>query len=610
MYAKNVEIENYGPISQLAIEFPFAGDTPKPIVLVGENGSGKSILLSHIVNGLTAAKGRAYPETPEVETGKVFKIRSPLYIRPGSEWCYVKVDFEQDLFMGELTASRMKREDNDKSLEFPSSEIQNAWNQMEANESSHLISNMHGQKDTIIKDIFTNNCVLYFPHNRFEEPAWLNEENLKAQAEYMDIKRIQGFTSRRLISYSSLHDNQNWLFDVAYDRAIFESQTQNLPILDQATNSIRVIEEWKGYFGDSTSVFGIALDVIQRVMRSTRNVRLGIGRRLNRTIHLQSGSQTIVPNIFQLSSGETSLLNLFLSILHDFDLSGASFTNANEIRGIVVVDEIDLHLHAIHQYEILPSLIQMFPKVQFIVTTHSPLFVLGMSKIFGEDGFALYRVPDGQQISPEDFSEFGSAYEVYRSSIAFSDDVRQAVKNAQRPILYMEGDTDITYLWKAAALLGRDTLLASVELHEGGGDRLRKVWKEVSDLPEELVPRKVMVFRDCDYNGLDVDKGHRHKRKIPKKDEHPIDKGIENLFTKATLEKARCHKPAFIDVADTHKETVRGKEKTIPETWTVNKHEKTNLCNWLCENGTAEDFQHFQVIFDLLDELLDEEQDA
>ena len=31
-----------------------------------------------------------------------------------------------------------------------------------------------------------------FPPNRFEEPAWLNEENLKAQAQYMDMKHMYG----------------------------------------------------------------------------------------------------------------------------------------------------------------------------------------------------------------------------------------------------------------------------------------------------------------------------------------------------------------------------------------------------------------------------------
>ena len=66
MYAKRVQIHNYGPIEHLDIALPFDGDNPKPALLVGENGSGKSILLSHIVNGLLAAQQVAYPETPEV----------------------------------------------------------------------------------------------------------------------------------------------------------------------------------------------------------------------------------------------------------------------------------------------------------------------------------------------------------------------------------------------------------------------------------------------------------------------------------------------------------------------------------------------------------------
>ena len=118
---------------------------------------------------------------------------------------------------------------------------------------------------------------------------------------------------------------------------------------------------------------------------------------------------SVVPNVFQMSSGETSLLNIFLSILRDYDMCGAAISSAADIRGIVVVDEIDLHLHAKHQHEILPKLVKMFPKVQFVVTTHSPLFVLGMHKIFGDDGFAIYSLPEGQPISPEEFSEFGSS---------------------------------------------------------------------------------------------------------------------------------------------------------------------------------------------------------
>ena len=43
-----------------------------------------------------------------------------------------------------------------------------------------------------------------------------------------------------------------------------------------------------------------------------------------------------------------------------------------------------------------------------------------------------------------------------------------------------------------------------------------------------------------------------------------------------------------------------GQEQFVDDKWAVNRSQKTNLCNWLCENGTVDDFQHFSVIFDLL----------
>ena len=247
----------------------------------------------------------------------------------------------------------------------------------------------------MIEEVFAKNCVLYFPFNRSEEPAWLNENNLTAKAQHMDLKHMAGNTNRKIVASSPLHDNQNWLFDVIYDRVAFELQTHQVNFAVDNENTIPV-SVFSGYSGDAAKTYEAALQVV-RVVTRKEDARFGIGKRRNRVVSLQSGADQLVPNIFQLSSGETSLLNLFLSILRDFDLCGTPFSSAADIRGVVVVDEIDLHLHAIHQHEVLPRLMQMFPKIQFIVTTHSPLFVLGMHKAFGEDGFALYRLPQGQQ---------------------------------------------------------------------------------------------------------------------------------------------------------------------------------------------------------------------
>jgi predicted ATP-binding protein involved in virulence len=53
MYLEEILLENVGPLEFADLSLPFdENGNPKPVVLVGRNGSGKSILLSHIVDAL------------------------------------------------------------------------------------------------------------------------------------------------------------------------------------------------------------------------------------------------------------------------------------------------------------------------------------------------------------------------------------------------------------------------------------------------------------------------------------------------------------------------------------------------------------------------------
>ena len=604
MYVKRIQIVNYGPIDRLDITFPFEGNTPKPVVLVGENGSGKSILLSHIVNGLISAKDLVHPDTPEVERNKVYKIRSGFYIKLRKEFYFARVDFQDDLFIEEIWSERLKETYSNPPAELSGKEAKAAWEKMDQKRDDHFDSNINDRKEDAVKNIFSQNCILYFPPNRFEEPAWLNEENLIAKAEYLDLKHIKGYTSRKVINYSPLRVNQNWLFEVIYDRAVFEIQTLHLNMPVQNSERTVPIPVFRGYSGQATHTYDMALQIVRSIIKEDQNIRFGIGGRHSRVVSVEGKAGQLVPNIFQLSSGVTSLLNLFLSILRDFDLSNSSLTKAEDIRGIVVVDEIDLHLHVAHQYTILPQLIKMFPNVQFVVTTHSPLFVLGMKNLYGEDGFALYRLPHGQQISPEEFGEFESAYQSFTQTRKFSDDIRTAIKDAQKPIVFAEGATDVKYLQRAAELLGHGELIGRIELKDGGGaDNLDKIWKKYKEVVE-AIPQRMVLLYDCDRPKPFENNGNLFRRNIPLQSSHPIEKGIENIFSQSTLEKAREHKSDFITVTSEYVVTERGESKTVPEKWEVHDDEKTNLCLWLCENGTAEDFQYFQTVFELLEEAL------
>lgn len=59
---------------------------------------------------------------------------------------------------------------------------------------------------------------------------------------------------------------------------------------------------------------------------------------------------------------------------------GESLENAADVTGIILLDEVDLHLHPTWQRTILQSIETLFPNIQFIATTHSPFVVQSAQK--------------------------------------------------------------------------------------------------------------------------------------------------------------------------------------------------------------------------------------
>ncbi len=317
---------------------------------------------------------------------------------------------------------------------------------------------------------------------------------------------------------------------------------------------------------------------------------------------MNGDTQQIVANIFQLSTGQTSVLNFLLSILRDFDSTGSKFTTINEVSGVVIIDEIDAHLHSDFQCTVLPEFLKLFPKVQFIVTTHSPLFLLGMKNHFGADGFDTISLPSAKRIDLEEFEEFQAVYEVYSGSRLFRQKIEAKLQAAQLPAVFVEGDFDIRYLRRAAELLSCESILERVELLDASGwGNLDKVWRSCEGPIGNAVPRDILLIYDCDVAKCDQDNGRAKKRVVPTVQGNPIQKGIENLIPASTIQMLRTTVPHFFDVTPAITKTIRGKETSIPEVCEVNRSEKANLCNWLCTNGTAADFAGFRVVLDLID---------
>lgn len=172
-----------------------------------------------------------------------------------------------------------------------------------------------------------------------------------------------------------------------------------------------------------------------------------------------------------------------------------------------------------------------------------------------------------------------------------------------KPIVFVEGEHDITYINKAAEHLDRQELLKNFDLRQRGGYKnLDKLWEIFRETSWETIPQKKLLLYDCDTNIVESSSGYIYKRVIKLIPENIIVKGIENLFPTSLIEKALEINPAFIDLTIV-KRRKRGieSEETIH---IVNEDEKKKFCNWICENGSKEDFKHFNDIFKTIEELL------
>jgi predicted ATP-binding protein involved in virulence len=86
----------------------------------------------------------------------------------------------------------------------------------------------------------------------------------------------------------------------------------------------------------------------------------------------KEGKEVIVN---QLSDGEKCLLVMFGDLARRLAIANPGMADPLQGNGIILIDELELHLHPQWQRGILPKLAGTFPNCQFIVSTHSPQIV-------------------------------------------------------------------------------------------------------------------------------------------------------------------------------------------------------------------------------------------
>ena len=97
-------------------------------------------------------------------------------------------------------------------------------------------------------------------------------------------------------------------------------------------------------------------------------------------------------DLCQLSGGEIAIIDMVGVLAMRMVINYPKPGNALSGAGVVIIDEIDMHLHPVWQRMIVPKLLEIFPYCQFIISTNSPHVV---NHVRPESVFILEKIDDG-----------------------------------------------------------------------------------------------------------------------------------------------------------------------------------------------------------------------
>lgn len=442
IYLKKITLENYGAIEKFDYEAKFDEENnPYPIILIGENGTGKTLLLSNILNSIIEIKRKIYNEILEVEGNKLYKLGSPQYVRKNEYFSYINLEFTDDMHFTNITIKREEGYD-----------FKKLKNYKHVANVDKIIKDRHYTNCTECDlDVFEKNIFLYFPVDRYYIPKWLNENNKKLS--FLMTQSYLGKSEVDIVKDNLLEDIETWILDVIVDKYLYDKQ-----IIHSDMNGKTYIE----YSGKNSTIQSLINRILSKIFPDCseyKSARIGISPKGNRTIAIMAKNNNgddieLVPTFKNLSSGEVMILSMFCSIIKEADrLSKIGLLDLDNISGIVIIDEIDAHLHSNFSKEILPELMSLFPKIQFIVSSHSPFYLLGMKEKYGTK-CDFISMPEGIIMEEiENFYEIQKCYEMldsnHRELVNLLEESKQKILNMENTLIITEGKTDWMHLKNA-----------------------------------------------------------------------------------------------------------------------------------------------------------------
>lgn len=185
--------------------------------------------------------------------------------------------------------------------------------------------------------------------------------------------------------------------------------------------SISVVEKW----------FMKVENDLQEILEN-ESTQLSFTRSNDQVLITQNNKEYPISFSFDsLSSGFKAIFNVYASLLMHAQFQDLS---PEDLEGIAIVDEIDVHLHISLQKKVLPFLIKAFPKIQFIVSTHSPFVITST-----DNDTVVYDISSGELF--EEALSLYSHESIIKELFHVQDENENLIALSNQLIAFIESET-------------------------------------------------------------------------------------------------------------------------------------------------------------------------
>ncbi|WP_350588196.1 MULTISPECIES: AAA family ATPase [unclassified Psychrobacter] len=401
MEIKKLTLNNLGRFESLEVDFAPTEDNESNVtVFIGNNGAGKTSILDALATSLSWFVARL-----RTEKGSGHAI-DELYIIDNAPAASITLQLSDDIqtdseaallsYQWTLVKARKGRKsDKSSNLSHLSKLVDNYRQQLTDNDSASLP------------------LIAYYPVERsvLDIPLKIRNKHNFDQIDGYDSALNQGVDFRRFFEwFREREDIENEEENRRYESfieiefsdidALMDNYEQRIKKID--FNDVDTAKKEIGDIQESISFIKKILNdeyqdnqlkavrtAITAFMPDLSNIRVQRKPRLHMAVDKNGKSL----NVMQLSQGEKSLMALVGDIARRLAMMNPELDNPLHGDGIILIDEVDMHLHPSWQRNLVQRFTDTFPKCQIVLSTHSPLVISDQKDIL------VYLLNDGEIIA-------------------------------------------------------------------------------------------------------------------------------------------------------------------------------------------------------------------